>query len=153
MFGGTWNCKLSSTGKSTIAYIRYLLQLTMARMIKTGDWSIVDLVKYLVAVQQTLSAVELERLKHTAAFPKEVPAGTSEEEKLRRYQAGDLYEPLETLRSLQLPILDWDSQTKWRASSEEGKMRFDLLLNFFDQSMIQPSSCSPLASIDSLHYQ
>ena len=48
----------------------YLRRLILRpRMIKTGDWSIYDLVKYLVAVQATLSPEELERLRLTAAFP------------------------------------------------------------------------------------
>lgn len=92
-------------------------------MIKTGDWSIADLTKYLVAVQSTLAPEELERLSITAAFPKETkedgPAG--EKLKVARFKASDLYEPLDTFRDLGLPVIDWGTKTKWRSSSEEGK--------------------------------
>ena len=89
-------------------------------MIKTGDWSTSDLVKYLVAVQTTLSHEELERLRMTSAFPQE-DNGATETGRVSRFKAGDLYEPLDNFRELGLPILDWGTKTKWRANSEEGK--------------------------------
>lgn len=94
-------------------------------MIKTGDWSIVDLIKYLVAVQSTLSEDELSRLKMTAAFPKEPQANsntaTDGVTKPERARANQLYEPLDTFRKLGLPLIDWGSQNKWRPSSDEGE--------------------------------
>lgn len=96
----------------------------MFRMIKTGDWTIADLVKYLVAVQQTLTSLELDRLRHTSAFPKEIHQDlpNAETERTKRYKASDLYEPLDVFKELKLPVIDWGTQTKWRASSEEGKL-------------------------------
>ena len=91
-------------------------------MIKTGDWSIADLTKYLVAVQMTLTPEEIERLRLTAAFTKERSANDppTEAGKMVRYKASDLYEPLDTFRDLGLPVVDWGTETKWRSSSEEG---------------------------------
>lgn len=91
-------------------------------MIKTGDWSIADLIKYLVAVQSTLSADEIERLCITPAFPKENKevVASGDIAKVARFKAGDLYEPLDVFRDLGLPVLDWGTKTKWRPSSEEG---------------------------------
>ena len=91
-------------------------------MIKTGDWSIADLTKYLVAVQATLTSEEIERLRLTAAFPKEQKSGqiAAETGKPNRYKASDLYEPLDTFRELGLPVIDWGTKFKWRNSSEEG---------------------------------
>lgn len=91
-------------------------------MIKTGDWSIADLTKYLVAVQTTLAPEELERLRLTAAFPKEQSTNhpSTETGKIVRHKASDLYEPLDTFRELGLPVIDWGVRTKWRSSSEEG---------------------------------
>ena len=87
------------------------------RMIKTGDWSIADLVKYLVAVQSTLSEDEIKRLKLTAAFPKEQSSADSknvvadakttanaESKRMERYRADQLYEPLDVFRKLGLPV-------------------------------------------------
>lgn len=99
-------------------------------MIKTGDWTIADLVKYLVAVQQTLSPLEMDRLRQTSAFPREAtPEDANVDPTTKtRYKAGDLYEPLDVFRQLKLPVVDWGTQTKWRASSEEGYY-FSLRLN------------------------
>ncbi|KAH8112414.1 hypothetical protein DFH11DRAFT_1607467 [Phellopilus nigrolimitatus] len=99
------------------------LQVVFNRMIKTGDWTISDLIKYLVAVQQTLSPLEIERLRQTSAFPVEAPsdAASAEQDQKTRYKAGDLYEPLDIFRELKLPVIDWGTKTRWRASSEEAK--------------------------------
>jgi hypothetical protein len=90
-------------------------------MIKTGDWTVADLTKYLASVQSTLTSVELERLKATAAFTRE--GGSTDlttGQKPVRCRAGDLYEPLDIHRQLKLSVIDWGVQTKWRGGSEEG---------------------------------
>ena len=95
-------------------------------MIKTNEWTIADLTKYLVSVKTTLTPEEIQRLKATAAFPKETDADPSV--KRTRYFASQLFEPSTTFRSLGLPVIDWGSQTKWRSSSEEGKALVCLLV-------------------------
>lgn len=97
-------------------------------MIKTGDWTIPDLIKYLVSVQSTLQPIEIERLRLTPAFPEEAMAeqnenGDSAPKKVPKFKASDLYEPLDVFRSLGLPIISWqgkDGKHKWRSNSEEG---------------------------------
>lgn len=90
-------------------------------MIKTGDWTIAELVKYLVAVQSTLTQAEIDRLGATAAFTKEEQAaGDTTEGRKTRYKASDLYEPSDVIRQLGLPVIDWGQHPKWRANSEEG---------------------------------
>ncbi|CAE6531048.1 unnamed protein product [Rhizoctonia solani] len=97
------------------------LQIVFSRMIHTGDWSTADLIKYLVAVRDTLSPLEIDRLKQTPAFMCE---GQEEGEgKPKRYLARDLYEPIDGLRNLGLPILFWSPTVKWKFGSEEGKSR------------------------------
>jgi len=91
-------------------------------MIKTEAWTIADLTKYLVSVRSSLNEEEWERLKATAAFPTEAKPG-EKQEKQRRYRANQLYEPSDALRSLGLPIIDWGQNTKWRSTSEDGKMK------------------------------
>lgn len=101
------------------------ISLTSARsMIKTGDWSVVDLIKYLVAVQSMLNDDEIERLKLTAAFPKEQNDGVQKQQpngamKPERCRANQLYEPLDVFRKFGLPVVDW-GQNRWKSSSEEG---------------------------------
>lgn len=89
-------------------------------MVKTGDWTIVELIKYFVAVQQTLTPIEMDKLKNTAVFPREMPSDAPAEQRTK-YNASDLYEPLDVFRELKLPVIDWGTQIRWRASSEEGK--------------------------------
>ena len=97
-------------------------------MVKTGDWTIPDLIKYLVSVQPTLQPAEIERLRATPAFPEEATSGQSRNEdgapkKATRFKASDLYEPLDTFRSLGLSTIDWqmkEGKHKWKSNSEEG---------------------------------
>jgi hypothetical protein len=96
------------------------------RMVKTGDWTTSDLVKYLVSIQATLSDQEFERLRHTSAFPKEgapskEQSATGTVRKVQRHKAMDLYEPLDVFRELGLPVVDWGVDNRWRPSSDEGK--------------------------------
>lgn len=96
------------------------LQVVFDRMVKTGDWTISDLITHLVTIQSTLTADEITKLQMTSAFSKEgekAPPG-----KKSRYRASDLYEPSVTNRQLGLPIIDWGEKTKWRTSSEEAKL-------------------------------
>ncbi|KAF8270077.1 hypothetical protein EI94DRAFT_1723808 [Lactarius quietus] len=111
------------------------LQIVFDRMIETGDWTIVDLVKYLVSVQSTLTPQELEHLRHMSAFPKEgadkeLPA-PSTDSKVQRYKAMDLYEPVDIFRELGFPIIDWGIDNRWKPSSNEAKFLINLGLRRF----------------------
>lgn len=88
-------------------------------MIKTNEWTVADLIGYLVSIMSTLTPEEMSRLKATAAFSKE-GATPSKNEKPQRFLARQLYEPNDVLRQLELPIIDWGTQKKWRSSSKEG---------------------------------
>ncbi|GAA5897454.1 hypothetical protein JCM8208_003276 [Rhodotorula glutinis] len=109
------------------------LQLVFTRLLGAGDWSHVQLVRYLVTVQETLSPAEKDRLRQTRWLPREgeakveQPAGADAKPKTVRYRAADLYEPTEALRELGLPLVDWtDSPSRWRPGSDEAKLLFDL---------------------------
>ncbi|KAI9511382.1 hypothetical protein F5148DRAFT_1172037 [Russula earlei] len=106
------------------------LQIVFDRMIKTGDWTTFDLVKYLVSIQSTLTEDEIERLRHTPAFPKE---GAGKEQsvlgstrKIKRHKAMELYEPIDIFRELRLPIFDWGADNRWKPTSDEAKFLFSL---------------------------
>ncbi|KAG8840644.1 hypothetical protein FRB91_005846, partial [Serendipita sp. 411] len=125
------------------------LQVVFNRMIKTGDWTIPQLVKYLAGVRDTLTKEEVERLRQTTAFTKEESsleqkggpdttdsksvvsaAGTSTSAapvpRRLRYKIGVLYEPTDAMRQLGLPLLDWGNNPKWRTNSDEAKFLFFL---------------------------
>lgn len=93
------------------------IQLIFDRLLAAGDWSHVDLVVYLAKQRAHLSAAEMERLRHTPIFPAE---GT-----LERFRAAQLFEPLDALRAMQVPVLAWPNRA-WRASSDEAKLLWDL---------------------------
>ncbi|KAI9033764.1 hypothetical protein CLU79DRAFT_882880 [Phycomyces nitens] len=116
------------------------LQMVFDRLVSEGSWSHIELVKYLTSVQTTLSSVELVRLKASQIFTKEgeepkvkefirntgrvdengKPIGEKYKKSVyRRYKASDLYAPVEALRNLNLPLIQWDN--RWRPSSEEAK--------------------------------
>ena len=100
------------------------LQLVFSRLIGGGTWTCQDLMRYLVSVKDTLSSEELARLRQTAAFPLEVERfdETSEGAKPAavRRKPNQLYEPIDSLRALGLPLLDW-GDGKWKSNSEEGR--------------------------------
>jgi hypothetical protein len=123
------------------------LQVVFNRMIKTGDWTITQLVKYLAGVKDTLTKEEVERLKQTAAFSKEDDPSASAETasiaastttngvpRKTRYKVGALYEPTDAMRRLKLPVLDWGDNPKWRQNSDEGMREFSPLEAISDPS-------------------
>ncbi|KZW00398.1 hypothetical protein EXIGLDRAFT_639482 [Exidia glandulosa HHB12029] len=106
------------------------LQLVFTRMISTGGWSTYDLVKYLVSVQSSLSPEEVGRLSATHAFPRE-GAEAAPGERGQRFAPGDLYEPLDTFRTMGLPVLKWHDTHKWRSNGEEAQFMFKIGLRKF----------------------
>ncbi|KAI8974636.1 hypothetical protein BDB01DRAFT_805850 [Pilobolus umbonatus] len=115
------------------------LQMVFDRLISDGSWSHLELIKYLISVQSTLTELEIRRLRGTAIFTKEgeepvmketQKEKTNEEtgEKVvekhqqkiqRRYRACDLFAPTEIARDLNLPLIEWG--VRWRSSSDEAK--------------------------------
>ena len=93
-------------------------------MVETGNWSISDLLSYLVQVQNTLTPDEFSRLKSFKAFTVEGARGDMGERP--RYRALDLYPPLDIFRTLQLPVIDWGEKSRWRNESDHGKQSTSL---------------------------
>lgn len=82
------------------------LQLIFTQLVAGGSWSHVDLVKYLLTIQDSLSKDEIDRLAKTPWLPREgetAPEGS----KPQKYRASQLYEPNQTFRTLKLPLLGW----------------------------------------------
>ncbi|KAI5461412.1 hypothetical protein BGZ63DRAFT_424301 [Mariannaea sp. PMI_226] len=87
-------------------------------------WSHVELVKYLASVSQDIPAADLRKLKETRFCPAEAgPKGmepTKGTETL--YKVSELFEPKDSLRTLQLPILQWPGPPgSFRPSSMEAR--------------------------------
>ncbi|KAF7376003.1 hypothetical protein MSAN_00015000 [Mycena sanguinolenta] len=114
------------------------LQVVFDRMIKTNEWSIFELTRYLVDTRSSLTADEWGKLKMTAAFSKEAGGGEKDHQKRR---AKELYEPIDSLRQLGLPVIDW-GQHKWKASSDQAKLLFDLGLMRYPRLDMLISLCA-----------
>lgn len=78
--------------------------------------------KYLVSVKDTLTSDELAKLRQTAAFPLEMEADKDGAKPATvRKKPAQLYEPVQAMRDLGLPVLDW-GEGKWKSNSDEGKL-------------------------------
>ncbi|KAJ7497138.1 hypothetical protein FB451DRAFT_1210268 [Mycena latifolia] len=122
------------------------LQVVFNRMIKTNEWSIFELTKYLVDVKSSLTEAEWTKLRMTAAFSKEAGVGETNQ-KRTQYLAKQLYEPVDIFRQLGLPVIDW-GQHKWKASSDQAKLLFELgLIRYPSLSTLISLCASPDARI------
>lgn len=107
------------------------LELVLNRLLEAGDWSHVDVIRYLVFVKSTLKDDDTHRLRRTPWLPKEGETGSNKKgvsNTPKRWTAAELFEPTEALRALGLPLLDWPELHKWRSNSEEAKLLFTLRL-------------------------
>ena len=97
-------------------------------MFSKGDWSYVDLIKYLVSVKETLSAAEMDRLRQTAWLPqqesKSNPAGQN-----TKLKASELHEPSQIARDLDLPMLAWTGTSRWLSGSPDAKFLYSIGLH------------------------
>ncbi|OBZ84104.1 hypothetical protein A0J61_07846 [Choanephora cucurbitarum] len=126
------------------------LQMVFDRLISDGSWSHVELIKYLTSVQSTLSDTEIRRLHGTAIFTKEGEAPRSREiskpsgqltedgkpimetvtrNVYKRYRASELFAPIDIARQLQLPMIYWTTNPRWRSTSDEARFLERLGLN------------------------
>ncbi|KAG6375835.1 hypothetical protein JVT61DRAFT_2694 [Boletus reticuloceps] len=96
-------------------------QLVLDRMTGTGNWNTAGLIKYLVQVRKSLTTEEVIGLQSSAIFAMESTLNDTS-----RYRACDLYAPIEVLRQLQLPVIQWDEDSSWSDDSDEAKLSFDL---------------------------
>jgi len=88
-----------------------------------GKWSHVDLIRYLASVREDIPPDDIKRLKATPMCPAEVNRDSNEGSS-RRYVMSDLFEPKDTLRNLNLPIIQWPGI--FRSGSVEGKFMSSL---------------------------
>jgi hypothetical protein len=87
---------------------------------------VIMLVRYLIEVKTSLKENELDRLRGSKAFPKEVSIeassalGIAESAHGAHYCVTELYEPSDELRRLGLPIIAWETSSKWTSDSDTG---------------------------------
>lgn len=83
-----------------------------------GKWGHVDLIRYLASVRGDIPPDDIKRLQATPICPAEVGRDPNQGS-TPRYVMSDLFEPKDTLRNLNLPIIQWPGII--RAGSLEGK--------------------------------
>lgn len=90
-----------------------------------GKWSHVDLIKYLSSLRVEIPTADIKRLQTARIYVAEGDTG----DEAKRYLVSDLFEPNDSLRRLQLPILHWPGT--YHTSSPEGKFLLSLGLREF----------------------
>ncbi|QSL66000.1 hypothetical protein MERGE_003137 [Pneumocystis wakefieldiae] len=109
---------LSDLGvRKTVKY-----QVIFDRLIGGGEWSHIDLICYLASSKDSIPPSDFEKLKKTSLCKME---GNS----VQTYPVCELYEPVDSLRELSLPIIQWSH--KWNSSSNEALLLFSLGLKRF----------------------
>lgn len=86
-------------------------------------WSHVDLIKYLTSVREDIPSEDIKRLRNMNMCKAEPSTSTA------LYKVSELYEPLDSLRGLGLPILYWPGE--WREHSNEARFLQKLGLKEF----------------------
>ncbi|KTW26702.1 hypothetical protein T552_02708 [Pneumocystis carinii B80] len=116
---------LSDLGvRKTVEY-----QVIFDRLIGGGEWSHIDLICYLASSKDcSIPSSDFEKLKKTSICKIE---GDSKQ----TYRVCELYEPIDSLRALSLPIIQWP-QNKWNPSSNEALLLFSLGLKRFPSSEV-----------------
>ncbi|KAF9883306.1 hypothetical protein FE257_003764 [Aspergillus nanangensis] len=84
-------------------------------------WSHVDLIRYLASVSDDIPADDIKRLKVTSICTAELKddGGDSKTTNRRRYKVFELFEPKDSLKALELPVIEWPG--RYQPSSSEGK--------------------------------
>ncbi|KAL0943867.1 hatpase c domain-containing protein [Colletotrichum truncatum] len=87
-------------------------------------WSHMELIKYLASVRDDIPAEDMRKLKETRFCPAEAGPKGMEPTKgsTQLYKVSELFEPKDTLRALQLPIMQWPGPPgSYRSNSHEGR--------------------------------
>jgi hypothetical protein len=110
---------LAALGVRKTVELRLVFERLMSDQSTTGEkWSHVDLIKYLTSVRDDIPAEDVRRLCNAEMCKAEPSTST------KLYKVSELYEPLDTLRTLTLPVLYWPGE--WREQSAEAKFLLKL---------------------------
>ncbi|BFZ57400.1 hypothetical protein PYCC9005_004452 [Savitreella phatthalungensis] len=110
------------------------LDIIFDKLSQGGKWSAIDLVQYLASVRRDMPAKDVERLR-SAPFAAAEGADTTKRSVVQ------LYEPNDTLRSLNLPVLAWPAD-RWRPLSTEANLLFELGLKRFPTLAVLLQLCA-----------
>jgi hypothetical protein len=96
-----------------------------------GKWSHVDLIRYLASVSNDIPASDVKRLKDTSFCMAESRPNRDDSKTLdrKRYKVQELFEPSDSFRVLELPVIEWPGA--YMSNSTEGKFLARLGLRSF----------------------
>ena len=103
-------------------------------MLSPGDWTVLNVIDYLIREEPSLTVEDLSSLRSSKIFKRECLQGGGQED--THHCAAELYPPLDIFRNLQLPVLEWSRKSGWTETSPEGE------LNVIYISFIR-SNCHP----------
>lgn len=90
-------------------------------------WSHMELIKYLTSVRTDIPADDMKKLKQSRLCPAEAgPRSQGLQGPSELYKVSELFEPKDSLRALNLPILQWSGPTPFRSSSPEARFLYSL---------------------------
>lgn len=107
------------TVELSVVFDRLMAKSTDEKGTTESKWSHVDLIKYLVSVRDDIPNEDINKLRKTPICPMEKPGDIGKADGGRLYKINELYEPTQSMRELQLPLLHWPEP--FRKASPEAK--------------------------------
>lgn len=107
------------TVELAVVFDRLMAKSTDEKGVTDSKWSHVDLIKYLVSVQDDIPTDDINKLRKTPISPSEKPGEIGKPNSGRLFRVNELYEPNQNMRELQLPLLHWPEPL--RKGSPEAK--------------------------------
>ena len=89
-------------------------------MLSPGDWTVLNVIDYLVREESSLTAEDLSSLRSSKTFKRECLQGGGQED--THHCAAELYPPLDIFRKLRLPVIEWSRKSGWTETSSEGEL-------------------------------
>jgi len=114
---------LTALGVRKTVELKLVFERLMGETSGSEKWSHVDLIKYLTGVRDDIPSEDIRKLKNMNMCKAEPSTST------KLYKVSELYEPLDSLKGLGLPILHWPGE--WRDQSYEAKFLQKLGLRRF----------------------
>lgn len=112
------------TVELSVVFERLMAKSTDEKGVTESKWSHVDLIKYLVSVREDIPDEDINKLRKTPICPMEKVGEDGKPTSGRLYKVNELFEPVQNLRELQLPLLQWPEQL--RKGSPESKFLISL---------------------------
>ncbi|KAI6101856.1 hypothetical protein F5141DRAFT_1242841 [Pisolithus sp. B1] len=105
------------------------VQLLLHQMSSTGNWTVFNLIDYLVQEEPSLTSEDFSTLKLSKIFMNESLQGNEEENTC--YRIDELYPPVDIFRRLRLPVIKWSGKSEWMDTSFEAQLLYRIGLNRF----------------------